>query len=220
MIFFGCSSNGNIDYKPTSKVLTNKQLGQDIAIAILDFPDKRPPFKRSIIKRKSNLVGVFFGYYIGLSIPMRKFHSDQTIAVDVVNAINSLFDASGFKVFIYHGISDSSSLSDERLAIKGQINEFLIEGIPSWGGIPPSMVATIDIDLMLIDVKYQKTIWNGKIENYRRMGRNQGVFTGTDKIFSFLNRVFSDAIEEAWVDSGMLNSLENLDENFLPNRNH
>jgi hypothetical protein len=43
------------------------------------------------------------------------------------------------------------------------------------------------------------------------MGPNQGLFTGTNKIFLFLNTVFSDAIEKAWIDYGMLNTLSSLD---------
>jgi hypothetical protein len=63
----------------------------------------------------------------------------------------------------------------------------------------------------VIDTKDQRTIWTGKIENYRRMGPNRGMFTGTNKIFLFLNTVFSDAIEKAWIDYGMLNTLRSLD---------
>jgi hypothetical protein len=204
--FSGCSNDGDIEYGPISRALMNKQLGQNVSLAILDFADKRPPFRRSISERKSNLVGIFFGHYIGINIPMRKLYSDQATAIDVIDAIDSSFKANGFNVVRYNGVPNASSLSDERLAIKGRINEFLIEGVPAWGGIPPSMVATIDIDLMIIDTKYKKTIWTGKIENYRRMGRNRCVFTGTNKIYSFLNTVFSDAIEKTWIDYGMLST--------------
>jgi hypothetical protein len=217
---YGCSDNGNIEYQPVGTVLTNEQLGQNVALAILDFPDKRPPFRRSTFNRKSNLVGIFFGYYIGLKIPMRKLYSDQATTIDVIDAIDNSFEANGFNVIRYEGLSDSSSLSEERLAVKGWINEFLIEGVPAWGGTPPSMVATIDIDFTIIDIKRQKTIWTGKIENYRRMGRNRGVFTGTNNIFLFLNKVFSDAIEEAWIDHGMLNALRDWTKIRPQNRNH
>jgi hypothetical protein len=211
MLFYCCSSKGDIEYQPVSKTLINKQLGQNVNLAILDFPDKRPPFRRSISKRKKNLVGIFFGHYTGLKIPLRKLYSNQTTTLDVIDAIENQFKANGFNVIRYHGHSDFSSLSDERFTIKGHINEFLIEYAPAMRGIPPSILATIDIDLMIIDTKHQRTIWTGKIENYRRMGSNQGLFTSTNKIFLFLNTVFSNAIEKAWIDNGMLNALKNFD---------
>ncbi len=210
-LFYCCSNEGDIEYQPVSKALTDQQLGLNVALAILDFPDKRPPVSRFSSKRKSNLVGFFSGHYISLKFPLRRLYSDQATTLDVIDAIDNLFKANGFKVIRYYGASDFSSLSDERLAIKGQINEFLIEGVPAWRGSSPSRVATIDIDLMIIDTKYQRTIWTGKIENYRRMGPNQGLFTGTNKIFLFWNTVFSDAIEKAWIDYGMLNTLSSLD---------
>ena len=206
-----CSCSGDIEYQPVSEALTNKQLGQNVAVAILDFPDKRPPVTTFSSKRKSNLVGIFCGYYTSIKFPLRKLYSDQAITLDVIDAIANSFKVNGFNVIRYYGYSDSSSLSDERLAIKGQINEFLIKGVPAWRGISPSIIATIDIDLMIIDTKYQRTIWTGKIENYRRIGPNRGIFTGTNKIFLFLNTVFSDAIEKAWIDYGMLNTLRSLD---------
>jgi hypothetical protein len=215
MFLYACSNNGDVDYQPTNEISKNGGLGQNVTIAILDFPDKRPPFTRSIFKRKKNLVGIHFGYYIGLRIPMRKFYSNQTTTLDVIDAIDNSFREMGFSVIRYNELSNSSLLSNERLAIKGRINEFLIEGVPAWGGIPPSMIATIDIDIMIIDTKYQKTIWTGKIENYRRMGGNRGIFTATNKIFSFLNRVFSDAIEKAWIDFGLLDTLKGLDKEPL-----
>jgi hypothetical protein len=65
---------------------------------------------------------------------------------------------------------------------------------------------------MIVDTKYQRTIWAGKIEAYRKMGKNKGVFTGARKIFSFFNLVFSRAIEKAWIDDGMLKALGSLNE--------
>jgi hypothetical protein len=63
----------------------------------------------------------------------------------------------------------------------------------------------------LIDTKNRRAIRTGKIENYRKIGPNKGIFTGTKKIFLFLNSVFSNAIEKAWIDYGMLNALRSLD---------
>ncbi|MBW2412236.1 MAG: hypothetical protein JRF72_20740 [Deltaproteobacteria bacterium] len=116
-----------------------------------------------------------------------------------------------FIVIQYQGISDSSSLSDERLVVKGRINAFWMDGYPGGRGISPSIEATIDIDLSIIDTKYRKTIWTGRIENNCRIGRNAGIFTGTDKIFLFLNKAFSDALEKAWIENGMSSALRDLD---------
>ena len=43
----------------------------------------------------------------------------------------------------------------------------------------------IGIDLTIIDMKYHRPISTGRIENYRKIGPNKGIFTGTDKIFLF-----------------------------------
>ena len=88
----------------------------------------------------------------------------------------------------------------------------MAKGYPGGRGTSPSIEATIDIDLTIIDTKYQKSIWTGKIENLQKIGPNKGIFTGTDKIFSFLNTAFADAIKDAWLDHGMQNSLRSLNE--------
>ncbi len=213
-LLFSCSNTGNIEYQPVSESVKNKQLGKNITLVILDFPDKRPPIKgiayssKVTFQPKHNLVGILFGSY---NIRIRKLYSNQAIRLDVSEALNNLFKANGFNVKRYFGSSDISSLSDERLAVKGQINEFWMHGYPAWTGTPPSIDALIDIDLTIIDTKYQRTIWTGKIENYRKIGPNRGIFTGTNKIFLFLNTVFSNAIEKAWIDYGMLNALRSLD---------
>ena len=134
--------------------------------------------------------------------------SGGDISMIIVSSLVSI-DCSVFKINV-NG-SGFSSLVDVRFAVKGQINEFLIECAPSWRGVSPSIMATIDIDVRITDTKHQRTIWKGKIESYQRMGPNRGIFTGTNKIFLFLNTVFSDSIEKAWVDYGMLNTLKSLD---------
>ena len=209
-----CSNTGDMEYQPVGETLTNKQLGQNVTLVILDFPDKRPPVKgfaystKRSFKPKKNLVGIFFG---GYKIRIRKLYSNQTLSLDVIDAIENLFKANGFNVIRYNENSDVSSLSDERLEAKGQINKFWINGYPGGPGVSPSIEATIDIDFRINDTKYQRTIWTGKIENYQKIGPNKGIFTGTNKIFLFLNTVFSDAIEKAWIDYGMLNALRSLD---------
>ena len=153
-------------------------------------------------------VGAFWGEY---NVPLRKLYSNQAITLDVIDALADFFEANGFKTKKYNG-SGVSALSDERLAVKGQINDFFIKGGPAWRGIAPGLVVIIDIDLMIVDTKYQRTIWTGKIETSRRMGENQGIFTFTSKIFSSLNTAFSRAIEKAWIDGGMLKALGSLNE--------
>ena len=209
-----CSNIGDMEYQPVGTTLTNKQLGQSVTLAILDFPDKRPQVKgfaysnKLATKPKKNLVGILFGAY---NIRIRKLHSNQAINLDVTEALRNLFNANGFNVTTYNENSDISPLPDERLVVKGQINEFWMDGYPGGRGASPSIVATIDIDLRIIDTKYQRTIWTGKIENYQKIGSNKGIFTGTNKIFLFLNSVFSNAIEKAWIDYDMLNVLRSLD---------
>jgi len=123
----------------------------------------------------------------------------------VAEALGNLFKANGFNVISHYGNSDVSSLSDKRLVIKGRINEFFVHGLPG------SIWVMIDIDLTLIDTKYQRTIWTGKIENYQKIRPNRGIFTSTSKITLSFNTFFSDAIKQAWIDYGMLNALKALD---------
>ena len=159
-------------------------------------------------KPKHDQVGAFWGKYM---IALRKLYSNQSITLDVIDALADLFEANGFRVRKYYA-SGVSVFSDERFYVKGQINEFFINGSPAWTGIAPGIQAVIDIDVMIVDTKYQRTIWAGKIECYRKMGKNKGVFTGASKIFSFFNLVFSKAIEKAWIDDGMLKALGSLSE--------
>ena len=213
-----CSNSGELEYQPVGERFTNKQLGQNVSLVILDFPDNRPPVKgfaysnKLATKPKKNLVGILFGAY---NIRIRKLHSNQMISHDVTEAFRNLFSANGFNVIRYNENSGSSPLPDERLEVKGQINEFWMSGYPGGRGTSPSMEATIDIDLTIIDTKNQRTIWTGKIENYQKIGPNKGIFTGTNKIFLFLNTVFSDAVEQAWIEYGMLNALRALDKKDL-----
>ena len=213
-----CSNSGDMEYQPVGERLTNKQLGQNVTLVILDFPDNRPPVKgfaysnKLATKPKKNLVGILFGAY---NIRIRKLYTNQAISLDVTEALRNLFKANGFNVIRNNENSDSSPLPDERLVVKGQINEFWMDGYPGGRGNSTSIIATIDIDLTIIDTKCQRTIWTGKIENYQKIGPNKGIFTGTNKIFLFLNTVFSNAIEKAWIDYGMLNALRALDKKDL-----
>jgi hypothetical protein len=125
----------------------------------------------------------------------------------VVEAFVNLFEANGFQVVRYNKASGSSSKMDERFMVQGRINDFFIHGFPGIG-VPPSIVTQIEIDVTIEDNKSQEIVWNDKIVGYRRIGPNRGVFTGTEKVFMFVNRVFSDAIDDAWIDGGMKNALK------------
>ncbi len=213
-LFVCCSSTRDIDYRAVREDLINDQLGRNVKLAILEFPDKRPVFKgffyskRLGSKPKHDQVGAFWGKYM---IAVRKLYSNQAITLEVIDALADLFEANGFRARKYYG-PGVSVFSDERFCVKGQINEFFINGSPAWTGIAPGIQAVIDIDVMIVDMKYQRTIWAGKIKGYRKMGKNKGVFTGARKIFSFFNLVFSRAIEKAWIDDGMLKALGSLNE--------
>jgi hypothetical protein len=203
-----------MEFQPVGEKLTDKRLGRNITLVILDFPDNRPPIKgiaystKRSFKPEKNLVGILFG---GYNIRLRKLYSNLALSQYVTEALRKLLKANGFNVIRYYGRSDASSLADERLVIKGLINEFWLNGYPGGRGTSPSIEATIVIDLTIIDTKYQRTIWTGKIENYQEIGPNKGIFTGTNKIFLFLNTVFARAMEKAWIDDGMLNALRSLD---------
>ena len=73
----------------------------------------------------------------------------------------------------------------------------------------------ICIDLTIVDKKYHKAISKVRIKNYRKICPNKGIFTGTDKIFLFLNTVFLNVIEKAWIEHVMLNALRGLDKRFF-----
>jgi hypothetical protein len=62
--------------------------------------------------------------------------------------------------------------------------------------------------LLIIHIILQRQLF---IRFIREIGPNKGIFTGTDKIFLFINTVFSDALEKACIDNGLLNALSDLD---------
>ena len=211
-LFWSCSNKDDIEYQPVSKALTNRQLGQNIKLAILDFPDKRFRLKRyAFIRETIDLVGVFIG---GFRIPIRRLYSDQAITADVIDALGVLFEANGFSVKKYYGISNVSALTDERLAVTGRINEFSVIGYPGGRYSSPSIEAIIDIDVMIQDRRYQRTIWTGKVQDCRKMD-SHGIFTDPSEAFLFFNQVFSRAIEKAWIDDGMFKALGSLDKKPL-----
>ena len=201
------SSTGDIEYELADESPAGKRLDLTTDIAILDFTDKRFSVKRFRSRRKSNLIGVFFG---GYKNPIRKIYSNQPITRDVMDAIENLFKANGFRVTKYEKFSDLSDPFEERLVVKGLINEFFLKSYPGLRSASLRLEAHVDIDLVIFDKKYQRNIWAGKIVDVQEMPKHKGIFTSTDRIFSFLNTVFSKGISEAWVNRGMLKALESL----------
>jgi hypothetical protein len=107
-----------------------------------------------------------------------------------------------------------SALTDERLAVTGTINEFSVIGYPGGRYSSPSLEAIIDVDVMIQDRRYQRTIWTGKVQDYRKMD-SHGIFTDASEAFLLFNLVFSRAIEKAWIDDGMSKVLGSLDKKPL-----
>ena len=207
-----CSNTDDIEYRPISEASTNRQLGQNIKLAILHFPDKRFRLKRyAFIRETIDLVGVFIG---GYRFPIRRLYSDQAITADVIDALGVLFEANGFSVKKYYGISDLSALTDERLAVTGTINEFSVIGYPGGRYSSPSLEAIIDIDVMIQDRRCQRTIWTGKVQDFRKMD-SHGIFTDASEAFLLFNLVFSRAIEKAWIDDSMSKALGSFDKKPL-----
>ena len=194
--FLGCTSHiGVIEFNPFGDEWMYETLGQNVAIAILDFPDRRHDSKG-----KESMIGTVYG---GYKNPLKRIYSEQTINLEVMEAMENLFRENGFRVKKYPGVSDYSSLLDERLAVKGQINKFWTESYNRIG-------AVVDIDLEIFDRKHEKILWNGKINDFQKKGGGGGVFTNPNMMVLFLNQVLSSAIKKAWTQQGMLKALESL----------
>ena len=87
----------------------------------------------------------------------------------MIEALRNLFKANGFNVIRYNGNSDFSSLPDERLVVRGQINEFWMNGYPGGRGTAPSIQAKIDIDLTIIDTKIVKPFGRVRLKIIERL---------------------------------------------------
>ena len=198
MFVVGCAPHtGLVQYNPVSdRTMCDKDTGQHIAIAILDFPDRRYDSKG-----KENMIGTVYG---GYKNPLKRIYSNhQTINLDVMDAMENLFKANGFSVKKYADVSDHSALSDERLVVKGWVNKFWTESMTRVGVV-------VDIDVEIYDREHEKILWNGKIEDYQKRGMGGGVFQDPKKMVLFLNEVLSSAIRKAWTEKGMLRALEGL----------
>ena len=195
-IFAGCGSRvGVVKYNADTLIGTNKELGKDVSIAILAFPDKRYDSNG-----RNTLIGTVYG---GYKNPLIRIYSEKTINQDVMNALENLFKANGCCVKKYPNTTDLFAVSDERLVVRGQINKFWTECMVRQG-------AVVDIDLEIYDMTNKKKLWSGKIEGFEKRGMGGGIFQDTDVLVLLLNVVLANAIEEAWNNNGMSASLKNL----------
>jgi hypothetical protein len=196
LIISSCSPKvASVRYDVVDSEMMNKSLGQDIAVGILNIPDRRHDSEG-----KEKLIGSVYG---GFKNVIRRIYSEQPINLDVIDAFGNLFSANGFHVMKYPGVTDCDELSAERLCIKGYINKFWTESYYKVG-------AEVDIDAEIYDRKLNEVIWSGKIKGIQKKGMGGGVFANTDKMVLFLNEVFSDAIKTAWTTQGMREALERL----------
>jgi hypothetical protein len=186
----GCGpKTAQIKYDPVSTGMIHKELGENVRVAILDFPDKRPDSEG-----KEKMVGTVYG---GFKNAVKRIYSEQPINLDVIDALGNLFSANGFHVKKYPGVTKRAELTDERLVVQGQINKF-------WTEVYQRMGAEVDIDISIYDRKYDKFVWSGKIADFQRKGAS----LNTSKMFSLLTEVLANAIRKAWTEQGMLEALE------------
>jgi hypothetical protein len=182
-----------VKYDITDSEMTNKNLGQNIRVAIVKIPDRRDPSEGGM-----KMIGTV---YNGFKHVIKRIYSEQTVNLDVTDAFGHLFSANGFQVMKYPRVRDCNELSDERLCVKGVINRFWTESFNRLG-------AVVDIDAEIYDRKLHEVIWSGKIESFQKKGMGGAYFTNTDKMVLLLNDVFAEAMDNAWNKQGMRKALE------------
>ena len=185
----GCGpKTAPIKYDPFAAGMISEGLGQNVTVAILDFPDKRRDSEG-----KEKMVGTVYG---GFKNAVKRIYSEQPINLDVIDALGNLFSANGFHVKKYPEVINQTELTDERLVVQGQINKF-------WTEVYQRMGAEVDIDISIYDRKHDKLVWSGKIEDFQRKGAS----LNTSNMFSLLTEVLENAIRKAWTEQGMLAAL-------------
>jgi len=201
----------SVKYDPATTMMIDKNLGQNITVGILDIPDRRHD-----AEGKEYMIGTVHSSFRPAAtptiipyevIPIRKryirVYSEQPINHDVMDALTTLFSVNGFQVKKYPEAIECDDLSDERLCVKGQINQFWTERFYHVG-------AVVEIDIEVWDRKYGKAIWSGKIADFQK--KHKAYFPAslyeTDRMVLFLNSVFSEAINTAWTLQGMRKALE------------
>jgi len=186
----GCGpKTAPIKYDPVNTEMIHKELGQNVTVAILDFPDERKDSEG-----KETMVGTVYG---GFKNAVKRIYSEQPINLDVIDALGNLFSANGFDVKKYPGVMNHTELTDERLVVQGQINKF-------WSEVYQRMGAIVDIDISIYDRKHDKFVWSGKIEDFQKKGAS----LDTTKMFSLLTEVLANGIRKAWTEQGMQQALE------------
>ena len=189
VVLSGCGpKTAPIKYDPFAAGMISEGLGQNVTVAILDFPDKRRDSEG-----KEKMVGTVYG---GFKNAVKRIYSEQPINLDVIDALGNLFSANGFHVKKYPGVINQTELTDERLVVQGQINKF-------WAEVYQRMGAVVDIDISIYDRKHDKFVWSGKIEDFQKKGAS----LDTSKMFSLLTEVLENAIRKAWAEQGMLAAL-------------
>jgi hypothetical protein len=196
----------SVKYDPATIMMIDKSLGQNITVGILDIPDRRHD-----AAGKEYMIGTVYSSLRPatgpLTIPFKKIYkriySEQTINLHVMDALTTLFSANGFEVKKYPEGTACDDLSDERLCVKGQINQLWTERFYHVG-------AVVEIDIEVWDRKYDKAIWSGKIADFQK--KHKAYFPAsldeTDRMVLFLNSVFSEAINTAWTLQGLRKALE------------
>jgi len=185
----GCGpKTAPIKFDPFAYGMISEGLGQNVTVAILDFPDKRRDSEG-----KEKMVGTVYG---GFKNPVKRIYSEQPINLDVIDALGNLFSANEFHVKKYPGVINHTELTDERLVVQGQINKF-------WTEVFHRMGAEVDIDISIYDRKHDKFVWSGKIEDFQKKGAS----LNTSNMFSLLTEVLENAIRKAWTEQGMLAAL-------------
>jgi hypothetical protein len=201
----------SVKYDPATTMMIDKSLGQNITVGILDIPDRRHG-----AEGKEYMIGTVYSRLIPetapampplKTIPFRKIYkriySKQPINLDAMDALTTLFSANGFEVKKYPEGTECDDLSDERLCVKGQINQFWSERFYHVG-------AVVEIDIEVWDRKYGKAIWSGKIADFQKKHKAYlaSSLDETDRMILFLNSVLSEAINTAWTLQGMREALE------------
>jgi hypothetical protein len=196
----------SVKYDPATTMMIDKSLGENITVGILDIPDRRHD-----AEGKEYMIGTVYPSLRPSAAPLtisfknrfKRIYSEQPINLDAMDALTTLFSANGFEVKKYPEGTECDDLSDERLCVKGQINQFWTERFYHVG-------AVVEIDIEVWDRKYGKAIWSGKIADFQKKHKAYlaSSLDETDRMILFLNSVLSEAINTAWTLQGMREALE------------
>jgi len=190
---YGCATPGAVKYDPKSEIGMNKALGKGVTVAILRFVDNR-----GMKNDQEKLIGTIYG---GFKNPLKRIYSDKEVYFELMDVMEIFFGANGYSVRKYPTIVNASEINEEDIVISGKINKFWSEGYSKIGAI-------VDIDVLIFDNKKKEFVWTGKIEKFQKKGMSAGIFTSTNRLVSLLNGTLSDAMQNAWLNQGMLKALK------------